>query len=263
LLIDLHAHILPGIDDGAQTIEDSLAMAEVALEDGITMLVATPHVVRGIFDNRKEDILKDVETLNNRLKKDGIGLLVLPGAEYRLEPDLPKRLAAGELLTLNNTGKYLLVELPASMVPEYTEQILYEIQLQGVTPIVAHPERNLGLAQKPQLLQEWSKRGIRAQITSASITGWFGRSVKKRALHFLHTGAAQIIASDGHEARGRAPLMHAAFKEIENLWGIELARTLSIKNPDLIIKGQPLKQASPPMGEITWAQYFKIFRAAE
>lgn len=259
-LIDIHTHILPGLDDGARDLEQSLAMAEVASKDGVMLLVATPHVITGVFDNHKENILKQVLKLNEFLKDSGVNLPILPGAEYYLEPDLPKRLADGELLTLNNTGRYILVELPTTMVPEYTDNILYAMQLQGITPIIAHPERNLGLARKPELLLEWAERGILAQVTSGSITGWFGRRVKKRALKFLQTGAAQLIASDGHDARGRSPVLKLAFQELEHRWGNELARTLTYINPDLIINGLPLNPSSPKIIKMSWVQYFEKFR---
>jgi len=255
LLIDLHAHILPGVDDGAKTIEDSLAMAEVAFKDGITMLVATPHVVRGIFDNRKEGILRDVKNLNNKLKQTGNDLLVLPGAEYRLEPDLAQRLADGQLITINNAGRYLLIELPSALIPENTERILYEIQLQGVTPIIAHPERNLTLAKHPELLGSYNDRGILAQVTAASITGLFGKIVRKTALSFLQNGTAQIIASDGHGVNGRSPVLTTACRVIEHRWGAQFTKTLAFENPHRIIRSQRVPAYTPPKKEIIWKRF--------
>jgi protein-tyrosine phosphatase len=123
-LIDIHTHILPGLDDGARDLKQSLAMAEAAVRDGITMLVATPHVIRGAYNNRKDEILEHVQNLNQCLKCAGVKLPILPGAEYYLEPDLPELLAAGQLLTLNDTGRYLLVELPAAVIPENTGNVL-------------------------------------------------------------------------------------------------------------------------------------------
>lgn len=257
MLIDLHAHILPGVDDGAKTVEDSLAMAEVAVKDGITMLVATPHVIKGTFDNRKEDILKNVENLNKILKENGIDLPILPGAEYYLEPDLPQRLIDEELLTINNSGLHLLIELPSTLLPENTEHILYDIQLQGVTPIIAHPERNLILARYPKLLESYTDRGILAQVTSTSITGLFGSRVRKTALNFLQRGAAQIIASDGHTAHGRAPLLAKAYHEVESRWGTQYAQTLAFENPHRIIMNQRVPAAPPPPLKSIWKRFYK------
>ncbi len=259
-MIDLHTHILPGLDDGAKDIEQSLAMAQIAADDGITMLAATPHVISGEIDNRKEDILQKVKELNDLLDSVGIPLQILPGAEYRLEPDLPQRLAAGELLTINDTGQYLLVELPATMVPDYTGRILYDLQLQGITPIIAHPERNGGFEQDPELLQDLISRGILAQITSASITGQFGKSVKKTALKILQEGSAHLIASDAHSSHGRSPVLSGAFLELENRWGTDYARTLTAETPRLIIAGLPVETIIPTAIKKSWTRFLKKSR---
>ena len=259
-LIDLHTHIIPGLDDGAKDIEKSLAMAQIAIEDGITMLVATPHVISGAFDNRKEDILENVGHLNKYLDSAGILLQILPGAEYRLEPDLPRRLAAGELLTINDTGRYLLVELPGSMVPDYTGRILYDLQLQGVTPIIAHPERNAGFEREPEILRNFVTRGILVQITSASITGLFGNLAKNTALKFIKEGSVHLIASDAHSSHGRSPVLSLAFLELERRWGIDYARTLTSENPRLIIEALPVEPCIPPKSDSLWSRFLKKSR---
>ncbi|NMC26869.1 MAG: phosphotransferase [Syntrophomonadaceae bacterium] len=260
--IDIHTHILHGVDDGASDLEQSLAMASAAYRDGVKSLVATPHVIKGVFENSREKILKNVANLNYCLKYSGIKMTILPGAEYYLEPDLPKRLAAGELLTMNDNGHYLLVELPATIIPEYTDQIFYDIQLQGVTPIIAHPERNAVLMQKPILLNEWANRGILAQVTTTSINGGFGREVKKKALLFLQTGSAQIVASDGHDARKRAPVFYDAFMEIEHFWGMDIACKLTYDNPERIVNGKRINQPKTEKTMQIWKQYLQRLRTA-
>jgi len=260
-LIDVHSHILPGLDDGASDLEQTTAMARAAQADGISHLVATPHVIKGVYENRKEDILKQVLNVNYYLRHLKIDVVIMPGAEYLLDPDLPRRMAAGKLLTLNNTGLYLLVELPAEMVPDYAEEILDKLQNQGITPVIAHPERNMGIAAKPQLLLDWSKRGVLAQVTSTSIMGGFGKDARKRALKYLELGAAQIIASDAHDDRGRAPVLFSAFMEVEKLWGTEFARKLTRINPENIIRGNPTKPTIPQNAG-TAAGYLKRLRAA-
>lgn len=255
MLIDMHVHILPGVDDGAQEITDSLAMAEVAVKDGISMLVATPHIIRGLFENRKEDILADVKRLNRSLEDSGIDLPILPGAEYFMEPDLPQRLADGELLTINNSGLYLMIELPAALVPENTDQVLYEIQMQGVTPIIAHPERNHVFARHTEKLQSYAERGILLQVTSASITGLFGRSIQKAAFNILEAGACHVLGSDGHSVKGRAPLLSRACQEIARRWGAPYARTLAFENPQRIIMGQSVPSVLPPSKQSFWRRF--------
>jgi protein-tyrosine phosphatase len=243
-MIDLHTHILPGLDDGSSDIDESLAMAQVAYEDGIHTIVATPHVLPGAFNNDKNKILSAVAGLNQTLKEQDIAVDILPGAEYYLESDLPLKLSQGELLTINDNGRYLLVELPSAFIPEYTLQILYEIQLQGVTPIIAHPERNAGFIRRPTTLQELISRGVLAQATSASITGLFGKRVKQTAYSFLKQGLVHLVSSDAHSANGRAPLLSQARKEIEQHLGSNLARQLVIQNPCSIAEGESI---DPPL----------------
>lgn len=237
-MIDLHTHILAGLDDGSKNMAESLSMARVAREDGIHTIVATPHVLQGVFDNDKNKILAAVRTLNQNLQEQDIAVNILPGAEYYLEADLPLKLSQGELLTINDNGRYLLVELPSAFIPEYTAQVLYEIQLQGVTPIIAHPERNAGFARQPDILQELISRGVLAQITSASITGLFGKRVKKTAFSFLKQGLAHLVSSDAHSPHGRAPLLSQAHREIEKHHGSHIAQLLVIQNPGSIIEGE-------------------------
>lgn len=244
-MIDLHTHILPELDDGADSIEEALSMARIAVEDGITALVATPHVIDGLFSNSKEKIHGAVERLDQRLKEDSIPLELLPGAEYNLEPDLAERLSRGELLTLNNTGRYLLVELPATLVPHYTDRVLYELQLQGITPILAHPERNIEFSREPSRLAEMVSKGILVQVTAGSITGSFGREIKNLAHLFLKSGCAHFIASDAHSSTGRIPKISSAMKEIENVLGPDMADELAVDNPRRAIEGQRIRIREP------------------
>jgi len=259
-MIDIHTHILPGLDDGAEDLDQALAMAEVAVKDGITILAATPHVISGVFDNRKSHILEAVKDLNQLLYNKNIPLQILLGAEYHLEPDLPHRLADGELLTINDSGRYLMVELPAMIVPDYTGRILYDMQLQGITPIIAHPERNIGFTREPELLQDFVARGILTQITAGSIIGMFGRPAKMNALRFLKEGIVHLIASDAHSDHGRPPILSLACIELERMGGADYAQTLTYENPRRIIKGLPVEPCIPPKKEALWTKYLKKSR---
>lgn len=255
-MIDIHVHILPFMDDGSADMENSLAMAGIAWDDGISALVATPHVMAGAYDNSKADILLQVDKVNTMLKESGNPVKVLPGAEYYLEPDLPGQLARGEALTLNDSGRYLLVELPSALVPDYTGQVLYEIQLQGVIPIIAHPERNAGFMRNPQLLKSFVDKGVLAQVTSISVTGLFGRTVRQAALDFIENGLAHAIASDAHSVNGRAPVLYRAAAEIERLYGLDLAQALVMNNPRRIVDGLPLEAMPAVKKRGLWKRWF-------
>lgn len=250
-MIDLHAHILPGFDDGAPDLGEALSMARLAAEDGIAALVATPHVIEGRYRAEKGEILFAVEQLNNELCRYGVPLRILPGAEYRLEPDLPERLARGELLTLNDGGRYLLVELPSALVPPYAERALYELQLQGITPIVAHPERNAAFCRRPDLLQALVSRGVPAQLTAGSLTGMFGREIAKAAFSFLEHGLVHLLASDAHSSAGRPPVLSLALREVERRLGRAEAFRLGVDNPQRVVAGRPI-----PAGAVRGARPF-------
>lgn len=239
-MIDIHVHILPGFDDGASDIETALGMGEIAAAGGIHTIIATPHVITGISKHTVSDIITATEKLNMLLTQKGIPLKILPGAEYYLEPDLPARYAAGEIITLNHS-QYLLVELPAAQVPIYTTQVLYELQLQGITPVIAHPERNNGFISKPQLLGELIKMGNLSQITSGSIMGYFGRTIKKTALYFIRQGWGHVVASDAHSVINRTPDLLPAISELNKIGGESCSQILMFDNPLSIVEGRIVK----------------------
>lgn len=251
--IDIHCHILPGIDDGAQNYDQSITMAQLAVRDGASAVVATPHVKNGIYDLSKKEIIGKVEQLNSVLYQNNISLTILPGAEYYLEPGLPQRLADGELLTINNTERYILIELSNTMMPDYVRRTLYEIQLQGVVPIIAHPERNSIFAGNTSLLKSFTDADILTQVTSASITGVFGRKVQKTAYSIINIGAVHILASDGHSSNGRSPTLSAAYEQIGYYWGNNFADILTFINPKHIINGEMVPENEEPTRTRRWS----------
>jgi len=231
-VIDLHAHILPGLDDGPATLEESLAMARAYVDAGFGTVVATPHVIPGLYEPAREEILDGVQRLQAALEEAGIPLAVLPGAEYHLTPDLPRLLDAGALVTLNATGRYLLVELPFHGLPAHAHRTLFELLVAGVTPVIAHPERNDILAGEPCALAEMVERGVRAQVTAASLLGLFGSQVRRAAQRFVREGLAQLVATDAHGPDARLE----AGPRAAQLLG-DLARRLMRENPAAVLRG--------------------------
>ncbi|KUK32094.1 MAG: Tyrosine-protein phosphatase YwqE [Thermoanaerobacterales bacterium 50_218] len=238
-MIDIHTHILPGLDDGPETLEESLEMAEACVSAGFTAVVATPHVIPGVFENSSQEILESVRALRKALEAEKIPLEVYPGAEYHITPDLPQDLAAGKLVTLGNTGKYLLVELPVQELPPYTEQVLFQILLNGVTPVLAHPERNEYLATHPQALAELVRKGVLVQVTAGCLTGLFGSLPKKAAQRYLKEGMVHFVATDAH---GPGRRLEAAARAAALLGRI--ADDLLHTAPSAVIKGQKLTIAT-------------------
>ena len=240
-MIDIHNHILPGIDDGAQNLTISRQMARMAQDTGIKDIIATPHVIRGIFDNSRERILQGVKDLKQNLQENNIAINLWPGAEYHLEPDLVERLHRQELMTLNDTGRYLLVELPQTMVPDYTAELFFELQIAGVRPVIAHPERNQRLMENGALLEVISSCNAVLQLTAASLTGLFGSKVQKNAWALINEPYTVVTASDAHSTHGRAPRLGEAYLEIRSRLGQETAQLLCFENPERIVRGEAVK----------------------
>lgn len=243
-MIDLHCHILPGIDDGAQTMEDSLSMARQAVSEGIHTIVATPHHQNGKYINEKAQIIKKVEILNKELQLQQIPLLILPGQESRIYGEMVEEYHFDKILTLNNTNKYLFIEFPSSQVPRFTERLLFDIQSEGLTPIIVHPERNSRLIEDPDILYNLVNKGALTQVTAASLTGRFGKKIKKFSQNLIEANLTHVIASDAHNTSGRRFCMAEAADMIEKEYGIDMLYLFQ-DNADSIIKGNACYRESP------------------
>ncbi|RFU62727.1 tyrosine-protein phosphatase [Bacillus sp. V59.32b] len=241
-MIDIHCHILPDIDDGAQTLRESMEMAKLAVQEGITSIIATPHHKNGNYENTKRVILQKVEELNTILNMAAIPLQILPGQEPRIYGELLEDYNKGEIITLNDSGKHLFIELPSGHVPRYTEQLLYDIQMNGLTPIIVHPERNAELMQNPDMLYEFVKKGALTQLTASSVAGYFGKSVKKFSLQLIEANLAHFIASDAHNVSNRGFKLTEALDEIEKNYGVDMVY-LFTENAELLVAGKtPYKE---------------------
>ncbi|AZV63419.1 tyrosine-protein phosphatase [Peribacillus frigoritolerans] len=243
-MIDLHCHILPGIDDGAQNLEESLAMAIQAVKVGITHLFATPHHFNGRFDNPKNEILKRVSEFNQCLQQENIPLTIHPGQELRIHRELFNTFERDEILTLDNRGKYLMLELPSGHVPDYTQEIIYELLLKGITPVIVHPERNRGLMQDKNLLFQLVNEGALTQLTAGSITGQFGMKIMSFSQKIIKHNLTHFIASDAHDVAYRGFSIKDAFDKISKSNGINSPVYFN-ENAKLLIKGQSLCSKKP------------------
>jgi protein-tyrosine phosphatase len=221
-MIDIHCHILPGIDDGARTLKDSIEMARSAVDQGIHTIVATPHHRNNQFVNYREDILKRIDELNCELKKMHIPVDILPGQETRIYGHLAEGLMSGEILPVNLDTPYILVELPTATVPKYTNKLLYDLQLDGYTPVIVHPERNSELLSKPDKLYELVKGGVLTQVTAASLVGKFGKKIRNFSHNIIQSNLTHFIASDAHNVHSRGFVMQEALQEVEEFYGTDL-----------------------------------------
>jgi protein-tyrosine phosphatase len=229
-VIDLHCHILPGLDDGPQTIDEALKMAQVAVADGITRTVATPHLAP--CATLPFNVIKEVELFNAQLQQRAIALQVYPSYECQHGCEL---LFNGHGLMPG--GKHSLVELPGRLLDNTPLDIFYELLSAGVTPILAHPERNYSFRQDPQLLFELVDHGVLLQLTGGSLLGDFGADVMVFSRFLLQKNKIHFIASDGHSATFRAPLLSKALKVAAKIVGKKQALRLVFDNPLEVLDG--------------------------
>jgi protein-tyrosine phosphatase len=244
-MIDLHSHLLPGLDDGPVDWHQSLEMARMAVDEGISEMVCTPHWVYGLYDNFRKPVLLACGMLRQKLAESVIPLKVYPGCEVRIEPDIIPHIASGRLLTLNDTGKYVLIELPGEFVPSYVESILRALLDQQITPVLSHPERNPALIQRPEHLCGWVEMGVLCQITAGSLRGRFGPLVRRFTMALLEHQIAHVMATDAHAPKVRAPRMAEAVLELEKLIGAERTELMIVRNPQAILAGEPIKVPAP------------------
>lgn len=219
-MIDLHCHILPGIDDGARNWDESLQMARLAVSEGITHILATPHHMNRSWMNSKQVIIPLVNELQDRLDAEQIPLTIFPGQEVRLHGEIIENIAHNEICFIDETNKYVLIEFPTSEVPAYTERLFYEMQTQGITPIIVHPERNHAILKDPNILYEFANRGVLAQVTAASYLGKFGKEIEKVSHQMIEHNLVHFIASDAHNNTNRLFHMKEAMEKLENEFGL-------------------------------------------
>ncbi|MDO9536321.1 MAG: CpsB/CapC family capsule biosynthesis tyrosine phosphatase [Bacillota bacterium] len=244
--IDLHAHILPGLDDGPQTLEESLKMARMALSQGFNKVVATPHVVEGIYENKKELILEKTRELQESLKRENIPLEVMPGSEIHISDNILKLWEKDQLLTINNSGKYILLELPHFQpIPLNLKELIFTLSLKGVRTIIPHPERNISIQADPNILIPLIGQGALIQCTLSSINGHFGEKVQKTVEILIRHRMVHLLATDMHNTGGRLKDVVRTMKRAEGLMGKEVIRPMITSFPELILKGRAIETPEP------------------
>lgn len=197
---DLHCHILPGMDDGVSSWDEAIAMAENAVKSGAYRIVATPHVMRGVYSSTPDDIKTKVSELKARLWDSGIPLAVTPGAEVYLASGTAREYRAGKLQTIGDSG-YILVELPPTHFPGYARSELHNLRAAGGGVILAHPERNREICRNRDIILELRDSGVLFQINAGSVTGVFGAEARDCAEFLLNEGLVHFIGSDAHSGQ--------------------------------------------------------------
>lgn len=226
-MIEIHSHILPGLDDGPASTEEALKLAESAVEAGITKIIATPHHLNESHDNPRQEVEEATRLFELLLKEQDIPLQVRAGQEIRLHPRFMELWMNDELLTLASS-KYILLELPYHEIPAYFPDLLHELRIRNLIPIIAHPERNAVLLREPEKLREFMTEGVLCQITAQSILGLFGRKVQKWCFHFCKQNGLHFISSDAHDLKHRNFALAVAYERLEERFGTDMVEQLQI-----------------------------------
>lgn len=240
-LVDLHCHILPGVDDGAKDLPMALGMARDAVAQGISHILLTPHHMDGKYTNHKVDVLRKTTAFQEALDAAKIPLTVFPGQEVHLTGELLTALDDDDILFMDEGGKYLLLELPHSGIPEYTEDMIFELQARGITPVIAHPERNHGFQKEPDRLYDFIQSGCLTQLTSSSYLGVFGKNVETLTERIITSNEGFIFSSDAHNFKGRRFLMAEAFNKLSKERNEKTAKLLN-ENAKAIISGDSVSR---------------------
>jgi protein-tyrosine phosphatase len=263
-MIDLHCHILPGIDDGAKSLDQSLDMARLAYADGTRLIACTPHVFPPSYPLDTAAISAHVAQLRRALEAHSIRLNLVIGGDVHLLPDLSDRLTSGQAPTLNGSRYFLLEPDHVIVPPNFVASIKSYLEI-GFIPIITHPERLVWLPSHYDLFCEAEEAGAAVQITAGSVVGLFGKRARAWAERMLIEGRVDLIASDAHDDRHRPPGLSAAMATAESLIGATAARSLVFDNPLRILRNEPLprkdrKLAAPARNRSSAWSFLKWLR---
>lgn len=201
-MIDIHSHIIPGVDDGPETLEEAVRMLQHVADEGFSYIVATSHFKSPHYDVSTPQIIQGVELLTKEIKKNNIPIEVLPGQEIRIYENIVQDLLNGDALPLG-ASRYVLIEFPSREVPEFAKDVCTELLSNNYVPIIAHPERNRELIERPEILYSFVKSGVLSQVTTGSLTGHYGKKIKETALQFIEKNLVHCLGSDMHNLTTR------------------------------------------------------------
>jgi protein-tyrosine phosphatase len=240
-MIDIHSHILPGLDDGSKSWEMTLEMCRLAIRDGITHIVATPHAddTYAYSPDRVRDLVTELDN------KIGDQLAISMGCDLHLSfENIEDAIAHPHRYTIASK-QYLLVELSEYGIPPQISESFCRLQAAGITPVITHPERNTILQRRPERVLEWVDAGCLAQVTASAVTGLWGDAARRIAIWLIEHDAVHVLASDAHDDKYRKPILSEARDAVSSLFGTDLARELVQDNPEAIVSGRSLPASRP------------------
>ena len=237
VMVDLHCHLLPGIDDGSKNMAISLRLAREATENGVTHALLTPHHMNGRYVNHKQDVIRQTTEFQKQIDAHNIPLKVFPGQEVRINGQLLEALDEDDILFADTAGKYMMLEFPDDDVPHYTNQIIFDLQQRGIIPVIVHPERNTKIMAEPDLIYQLLEKGCLSQITASSYVGTFGKKVEKFSHQLIEAGQVYVFSSDAHDLPGRKYEMRQAFEKMKREFGQGMVNQYQ-QNAKSIINGE-------------------------
>jgi protein-tyrosine phosphatase len=245
-MIDIHHHLLWGLDDGASSVEISLEMAKIAAADGITHVVCSPHA-NGQYTYEPGVIVEKISELQRLLDGEKIELKLGQGCDFHMSyENIQEAKLDPSRFSINGQG-YLLVEIPDYGLPRGLTDIFYQLQLGGLTPILTHPERNPTLQGDPLRIVDWLRGGVLIQVTAGSVLGRMGKHAEKMAHELLANRWVHFLATDAHNTTSRPPKMREAFEVVAKKYGPDYARLLCVSNPLAAFKGKPMPPQVEPL----------------
>lgn len=244
-MIDVHSHVLPGIDDGTKEIDEAIAFCRLAAERGTEVLVATPHHKPGSYSNPRDRVLENVERLQKRIDAAGVRLRLAPGSEIFVDTDLADRIQSGELLTYGDKRRYILLEFSFQQYPVRPEDLIFRLKLASITPVIAHPERIRYFQEDPDRLESLVRAGALAQVTGSSLMGTFGSRVRSITERMMERRCVHMIASDAHDLSYRPPGLEQARERAEAIVGGEAADRMVREIPAAIVEGRDVRVEPP------------------
>lgn len=240
-MIDLLCHILPGVDDGARTLEESITMARYAVKEGITHVLATPHHMSGAWRNEKQTIAHLVEELQTELDARNIPLTVFPGQEVRIYDELLEDIEKNKIQFIDEQNRYLLIAFPPTEIPRGAGQLIFDLQVKGIIPVIVHPELNKAIQQQPRRLKRLVDKGALVQLTAGSYTGSYGKQVKKLSSQLIAANLVHFIASDAHD---NAFQMKKAYRMLEKEYSEDRVEEFE-RTTKLILNGEYVVPPEP------------------
>jgi protein-tyrosine phosphatase len=236
-MIDLHCHLLPGIDDGPQTLDQALELARAAVADGITHSVLTAHVHPGRYPNQRQNIEADTNAFRQCLAQANIPLKVSAGGEARLCHELVDLIARNQLPFLGEVDgfKIALLEFPHQIIPVGSQQFIQNLLKLNIRPLIAHPERNKAVMAQPKKIDEFAEAGCWLQLTSGSLTGRFGNAAQKAAFTIIEAGWYSVLATDAHNIKDRPPLLCEGREALRQHFGDAVATNMVTDRPAKIL----------------------------